>query len=160
PEPNCAPRVTRSEGPKVPRRERDQRLLPRPLEDVDNCSVEIRRIVVGVDGSVQACRAAQWAADLARAADAEVVAVHAIGLLHQPGSGALVSSDMHRDEIRTELEESWCTPLRDAAVRYRAELRDGNPVMVLLDISKELDADVVVVGSRGLGGFPGLLLGS
>lgn len=67
---------------------------------------------------------------------------------------------MHRDEIGKELEESWCAPLRDAGVRYRAELRDGNPVMVLLDTAEEFDADVVVVGSRGLGGFPGLLLGS
>ena len=122
--------------------------------------MEIRRIVVGVDGSTPACRAEQWAADLARTVDAEVVAVHALGLLHQTSSGALVSSDTHRDEIRTELEESWCEPLRASGVRYRAELREGNPVTVLLDIADELDADVVVVGSRGLVGFPGLLLGS
>ena len=104
----------------------------RYVGQVDNRSVAIRRIVVGVDGSPQARRAAEWAADLARGIDAEVVAVHALGLL----------------------------PLRDAEVRYRDDLREGNPVTALLDVVGELDADIVVVGSRGVGGFPGLLLGS
>jgi nucleotide-binding universal stress UspA family protein len=122
--------------------------------------VDIRRIVVGIDGSTQAHRAEQWSADLARALDAEVVAVHALGLLHRTATGELVASDTHRDEIRAEFEQSWCAPLRDAGVRYRAELREGNPVTALLDVADELDADLVVVGSRGAGGFPGLLLGS
>jgi nucleotide-binding universal stress UspA family protein len=39
----------------------------------------IRRILVGVDGSDGAARAVAWSARLARAAGAEVVAVHAIG---------------------------------------------------------------------------------
>ena len=40
------------------------------------------------------------------------------------------------------------------------ELRDGNPVQVLLAVADEVDADLIVVGSRGFGGFPTLLLGS
>jgi nucleotide-binding universal stress UspA family protein len=39
-------------------------------------------------------------------------------------------------------------------------LRDGNAVTVLLTLADELDADLIVVGSRGVGGFPQLLLGS
>jgi nucleotide-binding universal stress UspA family protein len=120
----------------------------------------IRSIVVGIDGSTQARRAEEWAADLARALDAEVVAVHALGLIHHTETGELVASDTHREEIRGEFEGAWCAPLRDAGVRFRAELREGNPVTALLDVADELDADLVVVGSRGAGGFPGLLLGS
>jgi nucleotide-binding universal stress UspA family protein len=120
----------------------------------------IRRIVLGVDGSVDACRAATWAADLARAVGAEVVAVHALGLLHYLSNGAWVSSDTHRDEISAEFEQSWCAPLRDAGVSYRAELREGNPIAALLEVADDQSADVIVVGSRGTGGFPGLLLGS
>jgi len=122
--------------------------------------VEIRRIVVGVDGSEHAARAVAWAAGLARALDADVVAVHALGLLHWTGRGAAVASDSYRDEIRAELEGAWCAPLRDAGARYRAELREGNPVAALLGVADETAADVVVVGSRGMGGFPELLLGS
>ncbi len=122
--------------------------------------MEIRRIVVGLDGSEHSRRAAAWAAGLATTVDAEVVGVHALGLLHHTPAGALVPSDTHRDEIRDQLETSWCAPFRDAAVTYRTELREGNPVATLLDLADDLDADLLVVGSRGVGGFPGLLLGS
>jgi nucleotide-binding universal stress UspA family protein len=122
--------------------------------------VEIRRVVVGVDGSTQASHATKWAAGLARAVDAEVIAVHALGLLHRSTTGAVVGSDTHREEIRREFEDSWCAPLRDAGVAYRAALREGNPVTALLESVDEFHADLVVVGSRGVGGFPGLLLGS
>ena len=122
--------------------------------------MEIAHIVVGVDGSEHSRRAVTWAAGLAHAVGAEVVAVHALGLLHRRPSGEVVASDPHRDEITDELEESWCAPLRDAGVQYRAELREGNPVTALLDAADDASADLLVVGSRGLGGFPGLLLGS
>jgi nucleotide-binding universal stress UspA family protein len=39
-------------------------------------------------------------------------------------------------------------------------LRDGHPVQVLLDVADDVDADMIVVGSRGFGGFPQMLLGS
>jgi nucleotide-binding universal stress UspA family protein len=119
----------------------------------------IRRIVVGLDGSEHARRAASWAASLASDLDADVVGLHALGLLHQTATG-IVASDTHRDEIAEELDVSWCAPFRDAAVRYRAELREGSPVTSLLELADEVDADLVVVGSRGIGGFPGLQLGS
>jgi nucleotide-binding universal stress UspA family protein len=119
----------------------------------------IRRIVVGLDGSAQARRAAEWAANLASLVDADVIAVHALGLLHETATGQLVAADTHRDEIRRELDV-WCAPLHDAGVRHRGELREGNPVTAVLDLAEELDADLIIVGSRGAGGFPGLLLGS
>lgn len=120
----------------------------------------IARIIVGVDGSEHARRATVWAADVARVTGAEVVVVHALGLLHRTPTGETVASDRHRDEIADELEREWCAPLRDAGVPYRAELREGNAVTALLDAAEDADADLLVVGSRGLGGFPGLLLGS
>ena len=119
----------------------------------------IRRIVVGLDGSEHSRRAASWAASLATDVDAEVVGVHALGLLHQTATG-VVASDLHRDEIAAELEDAWCAPFRDASARYRAELREGSPVTSLLALADDVDADLLVVGSRGVGGFPGLLLGS
>jgi nucleotide-binding universal stress UspA family protein len=121
--------------------------------------VQIRRVVVGLDGSAVADRAGEWAGGLAVAVGAEVFAVHALGLLHRTATGEFFPADTHRDEIRDELER-WCAPLRDAGARYQFELREGNPVTALLQVADELDADVLVVGSRGAGGFPGLLLGS
>jgi nucleotide-binding universal stress UspA family protein len=117
-------------------------------------------IVVGVDGSESSSRALAWAAGLGRALGAEVVVVHALGLIHRRPNGDTVASDTHRGEIRAELDELWCAPVRDADVPYRTELREGNPVTVLLETADASDASLIVVGSRGLGGFPGLQLGS
>jgi nucleotide-binding universal stress UspA family protein len=122
--------------------------------------MELRTVVVGVDGSPGARSAAAFAAVLARATSADVVAVHALGLLHRRADDTLVASDRHRGEIRRELEHDWCAPLADAGVDHRTELREGAPVVSLLDACTELGADVLVVGRRGAGGFPGLALGS
>jgi nucleotide-binding universal stress UspA family protein len=122
--------------------------------------VSIARIVVGVDGSPGARAAAEWAASFARSVRASVVAVHALGLLHREADGRMVASDLHRDEIRRELDREWCAPLRDAGVEHRSELREGAPVPALLQASADVPADLLIVGRRGAGGFPGLLLGS
>lgn len=119
----------------------------------------LRRIVVGTDGSDNAARALRWAAAMGAALGSEVVAVHALGLLATIG-GETVPSQAHRPEIQAELEGRWCAPLRDAGIRYRCELVDGNPVTALLAAADEADADLIVVGRRGHGAPPGLELGS
>ena len=45
-------------------------------------------------------------------------------------------------------------------MQHHAELREGTPVTALLEAIEELRADVIVLGRRGTGGFPGLQLGS
>jgi nucleotide-binding universal stress UspA family protein len=120
----------------------------------------IRCIVVGTDGSDNARRALAWAASIAAACGAEVVAVHCLGLLFHPTAGELEPAQPHRDEIRALLDGEWTASLDGAGVPHRTELRDGSPVSVLLAVADDVDADLVVVGSRGVGGFPGLLLGS
>jgi nucleotide-binding universal stress UspA family protein len=118
-----------------------------------------RRILVGVDGSDNSLAAVTWAADLASCTGAEVVAVHVLGLLErmEPGAPA-VPVESHLDQIRDRFEHDWCAPL--AGLAFSTELRYGSPVGVILDMAEEADADLVVVGSRGLGGFADLRLGS
>jgi len=122
--------------------------------------VKIDRILVGVDGSDNSVAAVEWAAGLAQITGADVVAVHALGLLEPMGSGDPVPSFPHRDEIRARFEDVWCAPLDAQGVRSRRILHDGSAVSVVLDTAREVDADVIVLGSRGLGGYPELLLGS
>lgn len=118
------------------------------------------RIVVGVDGSAGSARAAGWAAALARATGAEVVAVHALGLLTRTAGGAPESSQAHRADIAARLAGEWCQPLAAAGVAHRAVVADGNPVLGLLAEAEREGADLVVVGRRGSGALPGLELGS
>jgi nucleotide-binding universal stress UspA family protein len=123
-------------------------------------TARLERILVGVDGSDNGTRALEWAMLLARQGDAEVIAVHAIGLLAHLGPGPGVPSHAHLQELRQTFETEWCAPLRHNPVRSRLLLVDGAPVQVLLSVAQSEKIDVIVVGSRGVGGFPELSLGS
>ena len=123
-------------------------------------TARLERILVGVDGSSNGKRALEWAMLLGRQGDAEVVAVHAIGLLAHLGPGPGVPSHAHLPELRRTFETEWCAALRNSAIRHRLLLIDGAPVPVLLSLAKREQIDVIVVGSRGVGGFPELSLGS
>lgn len=118
------------------------------------------RIVVAVDGSAGSARALEWAAALASDLGAEVVAVHALGLLDELEPGTKVPAQAHREQIRRLFEDEWCAVLDTEEVETRRLLRDGAAVRVLLTVADEVNADLIVLGSRGLGGYPDLLLGS
>jgi nucleotide-binding universal stress UspA family protein len=122
--------------------------------------MKLERIVVGVDGSPNSVTALEWAVGLAEPAGAEVVAVHALGLLARLGAGPPVPASKHRAEIVERFERDWCARLDRATVPCRRLVRDGSPVGVVLAVADEVDADMVVVGSRGVGAHPGSLLGS
>jgi len=122
--------------------------------------VKLERVVVGVDGSANSRRAVEWAAGLAARVDAEVVAVHALGLLERLDTGAPVPTEEHRDEIVERFQTAWCAPLDEAGVANRRIVRYGPPADVLLELAEEVGADLVVVGSRGVSDRPELLLGS
>ncbi|MCU4182877.1 universal stress protein [Acidiferrimicrobium sp. IK] len=123
-------------------------------------TLKMERILVAVDGSANGQRALDWGILLARQFGAEVVAVHAVGLLTHLGGGAPMPSQGHRDEIRKAFETEWCQSLAEAGVPHRTVLADGAPVPVILGTAENEEVDVIVIGSRGVGGFPELLLGS
>jgi nucleotide-binding universal stress UspA family protein len=73
---------------------------------------------------------------------------------------ASTPSHEHHEEVRGLLENEWTQALRSSGVSYRCLLVDGNPVLALMHVAEEQDAGLIVVGTRGAGGFPGLQLGS
>jgi nucleotide-binding universal stress UspA family protein len=118
----------------------------------------VRRMLVAVDDSAGSARAVRFVASIAEPLGAEVLAVHALGLLAEIGDHA-VPAQTHRDEVAAMLEE-WAAPLADAGVDVRCLLVDGNPVQALLAAAADEEADVIVVGKRAGAGVPGLQLGS
>jgi nucleotide-binding universal stress UspA family protein len=105
----------------------------------------VSAIVVGVDGSDEARRALEWALTEARTRGAPVRVVHAYPEESSRGEAELI----------VNAEVASCDTEGLEVVR---EAVGGPPVRVLLDAGR--DADLLVVGSRGRHGFPGLLLGS
>lgn len=121
----------------------------------------LERIVVGMDGSEPARRAALWAAREAQSRGRGVTLVHSVlppsaGSAFGPGFpiGLDVMDDV-KAAVETELQELAAT-LPAADVLTHVEI--GTPSGVLLAASET--AEMLVLGSRGHGGFRGLLLGS
>ncbi|WP_436498606.1 universal stress protein [Actinokineospora sp. HUAS TT18] len=118
-----------------------------------------RAIVVGVDGSASAVGATRWAAaeSVRRALPLHLVAVYtwpvsgypeALVAAHQLHAALVAKAHADLAEAREAV----------AGVEVTDEAVGGNPSSVLLARSER--ASLVVVGSRGLGGFSGLLVGS
>jgi nucleotide-binding universal stress UspA family protein len=115
-------------------------------------------ILVGLDGSEMSHRAIAYAGLLANAFDAEVVAVHAVGMLTIL-DGETLPSDHVRDRLEAAVDE-WAAPLRDAGCSYRVALEDGPPGLVLMRMIERTGAGLVVLGTRGIGSADGVVLGS
>ncbi|TDB94011.1 universal stress protein [Actinomadura sp. 7K534] len=116
-------------------------------------------VVVGVDGSAASLEAIALAFTEADLRGAELVAVAAWPAEVEIGPAPLLDTGSLR-EFAAERLDRLVAPLRDKypGVRVRTEVVTGRPREVLLDAAA--DARLVVVGSRGRGGFRGLLLGS
>ena len=114
-------------------------------------------VVVGVDGSDGARRALHWAAAHARATGARLRAVRAWSYLDQPVEG--FDPSWGEESARRDLDLAVDALGDDlAGVEVERLVVCDLPARALLDAAK--DASLLVVGSRGLGGFQGLLLGS
>ena len=121
--------------------------------------MELKRVLVGVDGSAAAEAALRWAAE-AVGSRGEVVAVHSTGtaLIGQAAASAATGLGMfphqagRKDDAKRAVEE-WCAPLRTSGVKYRTVVSDAEPVRALLDSARREDADFIVIGHRNGSGF-------
>jgi nucleotide-binding universal stress UspA family protein len=130
------------------------------VHGTDRRDANIGRIAVGVDGSPCGNNALLWAADEALRCGAELLLVHGWTYPYQgPRSGATdARDDMKLDAMR--MLESCSRRVKDTAptLRVHSIISEHSPAKAIIDAGKE--ADLLVVGSRGHGGFGALLLGS
>jgi nucleotide-binding universal stress UspA family protein len=123
-------------------------------------------IVVGVDHSEGAKAALRFALGEAELRQTSLRAVHAWELGYVAASfvpGAYPELGDKLDGLRDAAEATLEATLHEVlpaptAVQIERRVVEGAPAAVLVDESH--DAELLVVGSRGLGGFSGLLLGS
>jgi len=123
-------------------------------------------IVVGVDHSPEAREALRFAFEEAQLRRAKLRVVHAwlFGYISATGfESSFPVLGGERNETRGAVVAAVDATLRDVVpeagdVEIERRIVEGTPAAVLVEESR--DADLLVVGSRGLGGFSGLLLGS
>ena len=120
------------------------------------------KIIVGVDGSDCSRRALRWAADEARRRNAQLIPINISPsplVTHFIGGYPAAHQPEYLDLLRADLSQTVTTVLGpDPQLKIDPAVVRGNPAKVLIDLSA--DADLLIVGTRGLGGFAGKLLGS
>ncbi|MDX1501741.1 MAG: universal stress protein [Thermoanaerobaculia bacterium] len=122
----------------------------------------IRRILVATDFSETADSGLEWALEMARVHGAELLLVHGLMLPNQ-ATDFLPSPPDYSEEIRAAARgrlERAADSARERGVVVSAELRLGIPSETVLEAAEESQADLVVIGTRGLTGIQHLLLGS
>jgi nucleotide-binding universal stress UspA family protein len=120
----------------------------------------MKRVVVGTDGSVKAHAALQWAIDYARTHDGIVCVVNVWEFPYISSEAATMASpsrDVFEESAHAIVDEALAQ-VDTHGVTIERVIREGQPARALLDEAKK--GDILVVGSRGHGGFAGLLLGS
>ena len=127
---------------------------------------KIKRILVLVDGSDNSKRALEYAAYMAQVSKASVDLLHVVNLGAEIASLTPVTSGYVPDQVAKDLEEAGAMILKEASIgfavgtRVKAHLEIGVPTDVALEFCEENKTDLIVMGSRGLGFFKGLVLGS
>ena len=131
----------------------------------DSAATGTGPIIVGVDDSPLAQAAIGFAFDEAALRGTELIAVHSWDVEPLIRTMAAIPMPLQLeavadDELRllTQQLAGWADQFPD--IRVQHTVATGHPVSALIDKAASADAQLIVVGSRGRGGFAGLLLGS
>lgn len=126
----------------------------------------IARVVIGLDGSKESAYALKSAIQMLPQ-EAEFLAVYGFDTL--AATSASINApfaatpppplDEWHQALSHDLEEDWCTPLREASRRYRSLVIEDAPASALIGAAHEFKADLIVVGHRHHGAFSEMVLG-
>lgn len=123
--------------------------------------MELKKMVVGYDGSEGSRKAMEWAVSLACKVKSDVVAVAVVRMPE-------FSPSMDEIEEAYVDGERYYRPLLEKIVEYgeeqgasiRTEILRGHPAESLVRYAYDRKADLIVMGTRGMGGFKSLIIGS
>jgi nucleotide-binding universal stress UspA family protein len=126
-----------------------------------------RSIVVGTDGSETAGEAVRQATELAKAVGARINLVSAfepVGNQRLREERQQVPDDLQwmvnaREDVEATLTQA-AEQVKEAGVEVETFSRQGDPADAILDVAEEQNADLIIVGNKGMTGAKRFLLGS
>lgn len=120
-----------------------------------------KNILLAVDGSSHAERAAALAAEMMRCGGSQLIVVVAYDAvptyLGEPNLQAAITARISEAE---SILEKAVSIIGDVGAPVKTEIMEGPPAEAILTVAETRQADLIVMGSRGLGRLAGLLLGS
>jgi len=137
--------------------------------------MSFKKILVAYDGSEQSKRAMDHAAEMAHTNKGTLVVLtvvpkETLPVLAEEGFGAVpVTSTQEWADYQEKLKESYTKSQEEAAKVVKAKypklkvdsiLLEGRPSSTIVEQAEKNQADLIVMGSRGIGGISGWILGS
>ena len=120
----------------------------------------LTRILIPVDGSESSSHAVEMAILIAGKCHAELSFIYINDIQQAAIDSYLLNEILASNERLGETILSHAQETVPASIPYTSKMKTGSPANDLVDYAKEINADLIVMGTRGLGGLRGKLLGS
>ena len=137
-----------------------------PTDSDSNCKIQIRKILVPIDGSECSLNAAKYAVKLAKDENAQLFCIHVIGEYHMDMSSSPYAINQYFKDLQ-EKAQSWFKEVRDMA--RKENIAEPNTeiftdvksiIESIIDYATSKDIDLIVIGTRGRTGLKRFLTGS
>ncbi|MBP1763225.1 MAG: nhaX 1 [Firmicutes bacterium] len=124
--------------------------------------MSVKKILVAYDGSADSEKALDWACDMARQVDATVHAIFVLELydyfaledtFYRPLEGAYREV---ADQKFAQIQEKY----KNSGISVTTHVQKGVPDVEVIRCAHDISADLIICGTRGLGGIARVLLGS
>lgn len=128
--------------------------------------LKIRKVMVAVDGSESSAKAVKVAAEIAKNNSAELTILHVMTVPYSAFSGdvPLPLSQIEKDARHAgdKYVTDAVNSIKTYGIKPKTEMIEwyDSPVKGITQFAEKHDIDLIVVGTRGLGGFKRLVLGS
>lgn len=120
------------------------------------------KILLATDGSENARRAANEAAGIAKVMSSRVILVYIINTPPSQSRMAKANFDVHsllEEDARSEVKDTIHI-FETEGLPYTLKVAIGDPAAEIIEIAEKEMADLIVIGSRGLGTIKGVFMGS
>jgi nucleotide-binding universal stress UspA family protein len=121
------------------------------------------RMLVAIDGSEPANRAARFAADLARRlGDGEILLLNVQEAVEEMQTHGLAREAIreHREKLAREASAGAHTAVEQSGVPFTFDWQFGDPAQIIARTARESGCSLIIMGTRGAGPIENLLLGS